>query len=182
MLIMSTGINFERLTEALIEIWTMYQSAITRHGVKDIAHELKKSDKTIYAEVSLSNLHTYIESIQNYSEQGGKPSYNPKLGLADFIIGMMKSGDVSPLIAVASFFRMACFKVPEKGLDKADVLQLLQNMNKEYTEGVNATLEAVKDNTVSLDEARENRKECMDIVNAASRLMAFYDAVLDDNQ
>ena len=166
--IMSTGIDFERLTEALIEIWTLYQSAITRHGVKDIAHELKKSDKTIYAEVSLSNLHTYIESIQNYSEHIGKPSYNPKLGLTDFIIGMIKSGDVSPLVAVASFFKMACFKVPEKGLDKAGVLQLLQNMNKEYSEGVNATLEAVKDNTVSLDEARENRKKCMDKIGRAS--------------
>ncbi|MCG8632795.1 MAG: hypothetical protein MI863_03155 [Desulfobacterales bacterium] len=179
---MSDTIEYERLTEALIEIWTIYQGAITRHGVKDIAHELKKSDKTIYAEVSLSNLHTYIESIRNYSEHIGKPGYNPKLGLVDFIIGMIKSKDVAPLVAVASFFKMACFKVPEKGLDKEDVLQLLQNMNKEYTEGVNATLEAVKDNTVSRDEARDNRKECMDIVNAASRLMAFYDAVLDDNQ
>ena len=178
---MSNTIDFERLTGALIEIWTLYQSAITKHGVKDIADELKKSPTTIYAEVSLSNLHTYIESVKNYNDRDGKPSYNPKLGLMDFIIGMEKSGDVSPLVAIASFFKMACFKLPENDPGKLDVLQLLQNMNKEYSEGVNATLEAVKDNTVSRDEALENRKECMDIVNAASRLMAFYDAVLDGN-
>ncbi|MCG8619763.1 MAG: hypothetical protein MI802_26375 [Desulfobacterales bacterium] len=165
-----------------MEIWTLYQAAITRHGVKELAHELKKSDKTIYAEVSLSNLHTYIESFRDYDEQLGKPGYNPKLGLADFIIGMLMSGDVSPLVALASFFNMACFRIPDGDLGGDEVLELLQGMNKEYTEGVNATLEAVKDNRVSLEEAVVNRKECMDIVNAVSRLMAYYDEVIKANQ
>ncbi len=177
---MTNEINFKKLIPVLDDVWTLYQSAITKYGVKAIADELKKSDKTIYSELSLSNLHIYVDSVENYNDRDGKPGYNPKLGLVDFIIGMEKTEDVSPLVAIASFFKMACFKLPDHDLGKSDVFQLLQDMNKEYTEGVNGTLEAMKDNKVSLEEARKNHKECMDIVNAASALGAVYAGVINE--
>lgn len=163
-------INFDALERTTIEILTLHQAAIMKHGVGNIAYELKKSDKTIYAELNPSNLLTYLETVKKYDDNHKKPSSLPKLGLVDFIMGMIKSDDLSPLIAINTFFNMACYEIPRTDLDKADILDLLQDINKEHFENGREVLEALKDNRLKPDEAASISKEAMDLINATSVL------------
>jgi len=167
---MDRNIDFTR-------IFTLYQSAVTKLGVKTLAHELKKSDKTIYAEMSLENLSTYLEIIQNYDDLNGKPSYLPKLGLVDFLIGLFETRDLSPLKSINENFGLGTFNLPKSQMGRIDFLEALQRINKEYSEGIHETLCAIQDEKVSADEAKKCSKELMDAINELSNLKAYYDSI-----
>lgn len=180
---MANDIDFKKLTEAMAEIFTLYQSAVNNHGVKDLAHELKKSKTTIYAEISLENLTTYMNTILNYDDQNKKPSYLPKLGLVDFSIGMKLSGDTRPFVALASFLNMACFDLPVGNFEKRYATKALvknsQEASRECTESFNVLVEALAgDGIVDKKEARQTSVECGEAINAIAKMKAAADWIV----
>jgi len=183
---MSKDIDLKKLNDDMIQIFTLYQTAITRHGVKDIAYELKKSPKTVYAEISLENLQVYLDTIKNYDERVGKPSYLPKLGVLDCIIGMQISGDLSPLVAMASFFNMGCFKLPSGRFNRKNATRALttiaQVANKECTESLNSIVDALSgDGIMDEKEARKTSRECEEAINALCEMKAAADWIAAEN-
>ncbi len=181
---MDSEIDFKKLTDAMVEVFTLYQSAITQHGVKDIASELKKAKATIYAEMSLENLHIYLETIENYSDLAGKPSYLPKLGLVDVMIGMERTGNVSPLVAMAAYFNHACFPLPRSknlltpSAAARAMAKITQVASQECTESFNAVIGFLAgDGVVDKREAEKVSKECLEAINALAELKAIADAI-----
>jgi hypothetical protein len=171
-------IDPKRMSRAFIEIFTLYQSLVTKHGVKDIAYELKKSTSTIYAEISIENLYTYLDTIEHYDDVAGRPTYLPKLGLVDFLITLARIGDLSPLVAINSACGMACHPIPAGRKDPAAAAKALAKVtsiaNKECTDSFNAVIQALAgDGVVDRKEAETVIKEGMEAVNALLELVAL---------
>ena len=181
---MANDIDYKKLTAAMIEFFTLYQSSVTKHGVKDIADELKKSDKTIYAEMGLTGLQTYIDAIQHYDDQQGKPSYLPKLGFIDVMISMQKTGDFSPFISAGTYCNMACHPMPTPKKNPMSatkcIAKITQIASKECTESFNAVIESLAgDGVVNKKEAANVSRECQEAINALYELKAIADTIKD---
>jgi len=171
-------LQFKLLNRVLVDAFTKYQGAIMEHGVKDLADKLKKSKSTIYAEISLENLATYMDTIQNYDEK--KPAYLPKLGLVDFLIGVFVSGEKQAFVALASFLNMACFELPAGNFEKGSATKALvknsQEASRECTESFNVLVEALAgDGIVDKKEARRTSMECGEAINAIAKMKAAAD-------
>lgn len=164
-----------------INIFTLYQQSILNLGVKELAWVLKKSNKTIYAELSLENLETYLETMKNYDDLGVKPPYLPKLGLVDFMIGIALTKDFSALIAIAKEFNYACFPLPSnkevsKEAAARAVSKISQMANKEAAESFNSVMDALSgDGIIDKKEAKTASDECLEAINALSELKAYLD-------
>lgn len=176
-------INYDHLESAAVEILTLHQAAIMKYGVGRIAYERKKSDKTVYAELNPANLMTYIETIRKYDDGYKKPGCLPKLGLIDFIIDLVKTGDLSPLVALNEFFSMICFPVPGKNISPAkaaaNISKITQTATKECTDSFNAVINALAgDGKVSRSEAERVSRETMEAINALAEVKAIADVIV----
>jgi hypothetical protein len=171
----------KRFRAGLIEFYKAYLGVVTDHGVKAVARTLRKSDKTVYAEVSLEHLARYLECIENFEAGDTKPSYMPKLGFVDVMLTLMVAGDVSPFVVAAGTLNLMAAPAPDhKQVCKDEILGMLQRFNKEYVEAANEVLDAIQDKKISLNEARKGSKEMLDIINVAFQFKCLFDRVISE--
>ncbi|MCG8636257.1 MAG: hypothetical protein MI863_20665 [Desulfobacterales bacterium] len=166
-------INFEKLKDAVIEILTHHQMAVGKYGSKKVFTILKKGKSTGYNEM---NPAIALERIQFLEKPGAdRPSQNAKLDIVDFMLGMMITGDRTPLVIMSLFFAMASYEIPESDVSKEKIINLVQDISREHFESVNEALEAVKDRKFEYDEAVSVRKEAGDLLSAAAKLFHIAD-------
>ncbi|MCP4024442.1 MAG: hypothetical protein GY729_21550 [Desulfobacteraceae bacterium] len=131
--------------------------------------------------MSPANLSTYLDVIQNYDPDSDKketkPGYLPKLGLVDFMIQMIRTQDFEPLIMMARFLNMACFKLPSGKTTKDCASRALakksQVASKECADSFNSIIEGLSgDGIVDSKEAAKTVKECDEAISALCAMRA----------
>ena len=179
-----SDINYDQLEEAAVRVIKLHQAAIMKLGVGEIAYERKKSATTVYAELNPANLITYIDTIKKYDDGFKKPGSLPKLGLIDFMIDMVKTKDLSPLVELNAFFNMVCFPLPRKNISPArsaaNISKITQTASKECADSFNAVIDALAcDGKVNQAGGERVSKEAMEAINALAQVKAIADEIID---
>ncbi len=166
-------INFEKLKDAVTDILTHHQMAVSKTGAKQVFSVLKKGKSTGYNEMNPAIAIDRIEFLEDPAAK--RPTQIHKLDIVDFMIGMVQTQDLTPLILMNSFFNIISHPMPPAALDETQLMELLQNLNKEHFETGDTIMDRLKDGKFSADDARDVSKESMDLINAGAQLKYFSD-------
>lgn len=177
---MPEKIDFEKLQKAAVEILTLHQAAVGKCGSEQVFSILRKSTSTGYNEMNVSMLIERIEYLADASKDS--PGQTAKLGVLDFMIGMLVTGNLAPLIALNKFFNIACHQRRPKNIDPKKASEAISKItgaaNKEHTEAINAVLMSLaNDGEVDSNEADLVHDEGMDVVNTWLDALDYIDAI-----
>ena len=180
---MKTPVDFEKLKELIVAVMAAHQSAVSKHGHKKVFGLLKKNPTYGFNEMNAAILMEQLDWLANSDPSAEKPRQPAKLGVVDFIIGMVETGDFAPLVLIAQFLNMACFEIPGSGVgEKADrecILGLLREINREHYESSDQVMLRLDDGEFCSDDARAISRESYELGCAAFAMKRFADDRID---
>nr|WP_319394115.1 phage regulatory CII family protein [uncultured Desulfobacter sp.] len=170
--------DFEALKDAITDILSHHQMAVSKVGAKHVFAVLKKGQSTGYNEMNPAFAMERIEFMAR--PEADRPAQTHKLDLVDFMLGMVMTKDVTPLILLNSFFNIISFQPPDVTLDEAGLLELLQRVNKEYFDVNNEVMDRLKDGVFDCEDAKVVSKESMHLINVGAQLKYFSDKKISE--
>lgn len=170
--------DFEKIKDTITDILSHHQMAVSKVGSKHVFAVLKKCRSTGYNEMNPAFAMERIEFLSK--PEADRPTQTHKLDLVDFIVGMIMTKDVTPLILLNNFFDIISFSMPDVQLNEAGLLELLQGVNKEYFEVNNEVMDRLKDGIFDRADATVVSKEAMDLINVGAQLKYFSDKKISE--
>jgi len=171
-------IDFEKLKDAITDILSHHQMAVGKVGAKHVFAVLKKGQSTGYNEMNPAFAMERIEFMSR--PEADRPTQTHKLDLVDFMLGMIMTKDVTPLILLNNFFNIISFQAPDVPLNEAGLLELLQRVNKEHFDVGDEVMDRLKDGLFSREDAIVVSKEAMELINACAQLKQFSDIKISE--